>query len=287
MNKQTAQDIWNQLNSRQQKYLEIIYQADQDVEQFEKSSWIKGRERRPASVWRWLFYGDINDRPSPLKSRLLRAGLVDNGTGSTLDALERRTLIECNGSVPHLYIKATRLGRKVVRTGTKEPIVKRTRTPKGMLSQKAWLALVLIGKAGKEGIHLGANQYSEGIHINVWNHLQKHDPPLIQGHSQLHYTVFGALFYIHHYKRYREIYPDVDAPRPRYTADVIARKIKAGNRRQLLSLIRLKQGARSLEEVAAEVGVPVSVLRLSQLENDESIQPERLERIVDWIVRER
>ena len=106
------------------------------AEQFEKASWKQGRERRPAAVWRWLFYGDINDRPSPLKSRLLNAGLVDDGLGSTLDALERRALIECDGKVPELYVKATRLARKVIRTATDHPNLKTTRIHKGMLARR-------------------------------------------------------------------------------------------------------------------------------------------------------
>ena len=285
MDKQTSLSIWNQLNARQQQYLALIYEADQSAEQFEKTSWKKGRERRPASVWRWLFYGEINDRPSPLKSRLLSAGLVDQGTGSTLDALEGRSLIECDGQVPELYIKATRLGRKVIRAGTDQSAVKGTRTPKGMLSQKAWRALILIGKARKEGLLLdGWSQYTQGIHLNVWKHLQQHDPPLIRGHDRLYHTVFGVLFYLRHYERYREVYPDVEAPTPRNNVDNIAATIK-GRRRQIPHLIRMKRGAKSLEETAAEIGQPVSPAILGQIENGQGVQPEMLDRIVDWIVR--
>ena len=285
MDKSTTLSIWNQLNARQQQYLALIYEADQAAEQFEKGSWVKGRKRRPASVWRWLFYGDINDRPSPLKSRLLRAGLVDNGTGSTLDALERRALVECDGQVPQLHVKVTRLGRKVVRTGIDEPVVRRTRTPRGMLSQKAWQALILIGKAGKEGLLLdGWSPYTQGIHLNIWRHLQQQNPPLIKGYNRLHHTVFGVLFYLRHYERYREIYPEIEVPEPKNTVENIARQIKK-RQRQIPYLVQMKRGPKDLEEIAAEIGEPVTSSTLSQLENGEVVQPEQLERIVDWIVR--
>ena len=285
MDKQTSLSIWNQLNARQQKYLALIYKADQSAEQFEKASWKNGRERRPASVWRWLFYGDINDRPSPLKSRLLNAGLVDQGTGSTLEALESRSLIECDGKVPELYIKATRLCRKVVRVGTDQPVVRATRTPKGMLSKKAWQALILIGKAGKEGFALdGWSQYTQGIHLNVWKHLQQQEPPLTQGYDRLYHTVFGVLFYIRNYEKYRAVYPDIEAPEPKNNVDNIVATVKQ-RRRQIPHLIRTKRGAKGLDEAAAEIGPPVSPAILSQIEEGQAIQPELLNRIVDWIVR--
>ena len=284
MDKQTPLAIWNQLNPRQQQYLMLIYQADQSAERFEKASWKQGRARRSASVWRWLFYGDISDRPSPLKSRLLNAGLVDEGLGSTLDALERRSLIECDGKVPELYVKATRLARQVIRTATDQPTVKTVRTPKGMLSQKAWQALVLIGKAGKEGLLLdGWSQYTQGIHLNVWKHLEQQEPPLIKGYDRLHHTVFGVLFYLHHYERYREVYPDVEAPKPKNSVEDIARTIKK-RQQQIPVLIQMKRGNEGLEQVAAEIGSPVSAAILKQIEDGQTIRPIVLDKVVDWIV---
>lgn len=285
MDKQTSLSIWNQLNPRQQKYLTLIYEADQSAEHFEKASWKKGRERRPASVWRWLFYGDINDRPSPLKSRLLNAGLVDQGTGSTLDALESRSLIECDGSVPELYVKATRLCRKVVRVGTGQPVVRATTTHKGMLSRKAWQALILIGRAGKDGLSLdGWSQYTQGIHLNVWKHLEQQEPPLIKGYDRLYHTVFGVLFYLRNYEKYRELYPEIEAPEPKNNIDNIVATIKQ-RQRQIPHLIRAKRGTNGLEETADEIGTPVTSVMLKQIEEGQAIQPELLNVIVDWIVR--
>lgn len=284
--KQTPLSVWNQLNSRQQKYLELIYQADQSAERFEKMSWNDGRRRRPASVWRWLYYGDIDGRPSPLKSRLLRTELVDNGTGSTLNALERRTLIECDGSVPELYIKITLLGRKAVRTGTNESVVKPPRTPRGMLSYKAWQAMVLVFKAGKEGVRLnGFGKYTEGIHINVWKHLEQLDPPLVEGYSCSHFTAFGMVFYVRHYEKYRETYPDIDTPEPRSTIDSIIDKLRACKSRTLIRLVQLRRGVKGIQEAADEIGTPVSFDALRQFEDGQAIKLEQLKKIIDWLVQ--
>lgn len=280
MDKQTSLSIWNQLNVRQQKYLSLIYEADQSAEQFEKASWKSGRERRPAAVWRWLFYGDINDKPSPFKSRLLNAGLIDQGTGSTLEALESRALIECDGKVPELYVKATCLCRKVVRVGTDQPVVRATRTLKGMLGKKAWQALILIGEAGKEGFPLdGWRQYTQGIHLNVWKYLERQEPPLIQGYDRLYHTVFGVLFYLRNYEKYRAVYPDIEAPEPKSNVNNIVATIKQ-RRRQIPHLIRTKRGAKGLEETAAEIGPPITPEILNQIEEGQVIQPELLDRIV-------
>ncbi|BDM83543.1 hypothetical protein [Acaryochloris marina] len=286
MDKQTPLSIWNQLNSRQQKYLELIYQADQSAERFEKMSWNNGRRSRPASVWRWLYYGDIDDRPSPLKSRLLRAELVDNGTGSTLNALERRTLIECDGSVPELYIKVTRLGRKAVRTGTNESVVKAPRTPRGMLSYKAWQAMVLVFKAGKEGVqHDGYSKYTEGIHMYTWRHLEQLAPPLIQGYSCSRFTAFGFIYYSRHYEQYRETYPDIDTPESRLTIDDIINKLRAFRMQTLVQLVQMKRGVKGIQEAADEIGTPVSFAALSQFEDGQTIKLEQLEKIIDWLVQ--
>lgn len=177
--KQAALFQWHQLNDRQQTYLNTIYELDQEAEQVQKQRWFKGKERQSAEVWRWFLYGDVNDAmPSRLKSRLLSAALIDQGTGSTFEALVRRGFIECRGEDPILEVKMTRLGRQIVRAGTHEPIVRATRTPKGMLSAKAWQALALAYWAGKAGLpHEQNYRYRKGIHLSVWDRLRHHVGP--------------------------------------------------------------------------------------------------------------
>ncbi|MEL7228278.1 MAG: hypothetical protein AAGL17_26480, partial [Cyanobacteria bacterium J06576_12] len=118
----------------------------------------------------------------------------------------------------------------------------------------------------------------------VWKHLQQQEPPLIQGYDKLYHTVFGVLFYLRNYEKYREVYPDIEAPEPKNNVDNIVATVKQ-RRRQIPHLIRTKRGAKGLDEAAAEIGPPVSPAILSQIEEGQAIQPELLNRIVDWIVR--
>lgn len=121
---------WQELNDRQRQYLEVIYRADTEAEAAEAASWKRGWKRRPANVWRWLSYNLTNlGSPTPLKRRLLRQDLVDQGTGSTFDALARRGLIlyeEGDGLMAR--IRLTTQGRKVARMGLGESTTKKLPT---------------------------------------------------------------------------------------------------------------------------------------------------------------
>ena len=201
MTSHTALSQWNKLNPRQQKYLALIYRIDQADEKNAKQSWFKGEERRPAAEWRWLFYGDLNLMESPLKRLLRDAGYVDQGTGSTFKALERRGLIECEGEVPELQIKMTKLGRQVIRVGKNKPTKPRTKTPKGMLTQKAWQAL-----------SDAYQQKDVWVPPSILSRLTEHNPPLVSHSKTLHLTICGHLFYLRNCQRYREVYPQIDTP---------------------------------------------------------------------------
>ncbi len=82
-----AHPLWRELNYRQRAYREAVYRADQDAEAWERSAWSRGWERRPADQWRWLVY---HSEFSKIRERLLRQGMVDEGTGSTFAALAGR-----------------------------------------------------------------------------------------------------------------------------------------------------------------------------------------------------
>ncbi|MEV1177925.1 hypothetical protein [Nonomuraea sp. NPDC049784] len=64
---------------------------------FGRGAWERGETKPPASVWRWLEYGPV-DNPLADRGRLqvhLEArGIRDPGSGSTLKTLEERGLIE-------------------------------------------------------------------------------------------------------------------------------------------------------------------------------------------------
>jgi hypothetical protein len=95
---------WADLNERQQKYLQEIYNQDQENERHEKGQWTRGGRPRPANEWRWMFYGIMPETgsDSPLRRRLKIAHLVDPGTGATFLALAARNgqVLVCQPPVP-------------------------------------------------------------------------------------------------------------------------------------------------------------------------------------------
>jgi hypothetical protein len=109
---------WADLNKRQQKYLQAVYEVDQAQEANIKQMGTRGRwSSTPASVWRWLPY---NAAGAALLRRIQEAGYQDEESGSTFAALERRGLVLCKyepGSLgdPILFVQITREGRRLVR----------------------------------------------------------------------------------------------------------------------------------------------------------------------------
>ncbi len=288
---QKTQTIWTELNARQQVYLKLIYQVDQETEREEKRRGFTG-ERRPAEIWRWLFYGEVAvHKPSRLKHLLKIAHLVDPGTGSTLKALEQRKLIECRGKVPELKIKLTPRGRKVVRAGLGEIALKRP--PKGMLSELGWKALVFVYCAGGAGLKQEWGfKYAE-IHYNTWVKLQDYQGvPLVKevyhpedsssramGANRLHITPFGLDFYQLHWERYQSLYPDIEAPEPSEASPDLAAQQPV----DIAMLVRLKRGSRGLRETADDIGYGISPSTLSRVEQGKKIDQPLLELICDWL----
>lgn len=283
--------IWTKLNARQQSYLKLIYQLDQETEREEKRGAWAG-QRKPAEVWRWLFYGDVAlNKASPLKQRLKTAQLVDPGTGSTLQALERRQLIECRGEVPELEIKLTLLGRKVARTGLGETLAKRA--SKGMLSELTWEALVLAYLSGDEGLKQEWGFRYAGIHFNTWDRLQGHrDGALVEevyhpedsssrspGANRIHLTHRGLQFYRLQWENYQSVYPVIEAPPP--DPSDIDEDVPHRLPVDISVLVRLKRGDRGLRETASEIGISPSTL--SRLENGKEIDLSLLELVGTWL----
>lgn len=291
----TALAIWTQLNARQQSYLKLIYQVDQEKEREEKQRAFRG-QRRPAEVWRWLFYGDVAlDVASPLKQSIRNKNLADPGTGSTFQALERRKLIECRGEVPELDVKLTPLGRKVARTGLGEPSPRRTRTPKGMLSEAAWEALVLAYSAGEEGLDEGWGFRFGGVHVFIWERLQDYpEGPLVKetyhpatsrcsSCSRMHITQLGILFYYTQWECYKAAYPDIEAPRPVGEVPGLSSSLNVEARLDIATMVRFKRGTRGLRETADEIGGNISPSTLSRVEQGKEIAPSLLNVVCDWL----
>jgi hypothetical protein len=113
-------------------------------ETYERWQWTRGGRPRPASEWRWIFYGIFAETgdDSPLRRRLKAARLVDPGTGSTFQAMEKRGYIQCRYEGdpvdPTVHIQITTKGRKLVREATGQ---KADRLPAGQLPEWHWRVL--------------------------------------------------------------------------------------------------------------------------------------------------
>jgi hypothetical protein len=293
MSKQSAtdpQEIWRSLNERQQKYLEFIYIEDQVAERWAKGSWIRGESSEPASEWRKLFYGDVAlNQASKLKTRLIQANLVDPGTGSTFQALERRNLIECDGMVPDLDITLTRFGRKIARIGLEVALPKKPsrKPPKGMLSEMAWKALVLAYGAGEQGIKPQWGFRYAGIHLNTWDRLRSYptgslvDELYHQEDSKIgglrpyriHITPLGLDFYRLNWEQHQSQYPEISAPQLNDNKPVV----------DIATLLRIERGSRGLREVAQEVGDGISPSMISRIEQGKEIEEPILKKIHIWL----
>lgn len=82
---------WADLNKRQQKYLQAVYEVDQAQEANIKQLGTRGRwNSTRVSEWRWMPY---NAAGAALLRRIQDAGYRDEGTGSTFAPLERRGLV--------------------------------------------------------------------------------------------------------------------------------------------------------------------------------------------------
>jgi hypothetical protein len=228
---------WADLNERQQQYLLEIYKQDQEQERNERSSFAHGYRSRPANEWRWIHYGDTQIGPSPLKYALQQLKLVDPGTGSTFEALEKRGYVLMKyeqakdpvfgGWFTIVYTQITPKGRKLVRGATGEQREKPL--PTGTLREWHWRALCRAYVRGEQGMDYDIDT-GDGFGYVSWNtclrlrdyRVQGQDRPLIrEGHwseprtqAALVITPYGEQYYYENWQRYRDLYPDVDAPKP-------------------------------------------------------------------------
>lgn len=232
---------WEELNQRQRKYMQAIYETDQEQESWEKGAWQRGEKPRKAEIWRWMDYATLDGVHEPVKMKLFLRKLIDHGTGSTFEALEKRGLIICRYSdrtrdgVPVLLAPGERVlamqitvkERKVVRAALDEP--KTQRLPPGTLREWHWKAMVAAWKTRPTGViqdgnygHIGWNtwlrlrDYKAGGLVkeySVYRGLNSHTGFTFTDYY-IRLTPFGEQYYCENWQKYRELYPDVDAPEP-------------------------------------------------------------------------
>ncbi|MET8006263.1 hypothetical protein [Nonomuraea glycinis] len=218
---------WDALNERQRVYMAVFYRADQDNERHWKGAWGRGEDAPPASEWRWLEYGNVGNSLAPLgklQLRLESRGVRDPGSGSTLETLEGRGLIQTRQKPSiigyRLEVKLTALGRAACRAGGLDP--GRAGSPgRGQLSETLWSMLVDVHEAGPDGLE-------RKVVGRGWLRLIEREPePLVErapasdtdfaahfGPWRLRLTDAGRQHYAEHWEAYARLYPGVDAPRP-------------------------------------------------------------------------
>jgi hypothetical protein len=227
------------LNERQRTYLKAIYAEDQNAERHESWRWNQGQTKRPADEWRWLLYADLAGGATPLKRLLEREGVVSEGTGSTFSALARRGLIDHRERYePHIAslepltsVRLTRKGRALSRKLLGESAPKKL--PKGTLREWHWNALARLVEAGGE---LSSERHTSGCYGGIgwktWLRLRDYYDTgrgLAKEHWRyvrvdcssepdrvyvIRLTEKGREFYEENWEKYRELYPNVDAPEP-------------------------------------------------------------------------
>lgn len=235
----TQTDPWHVLNARQQAYMQAIYVTDQAQEQNERLRAALDRWSRPADQWRWMLYGDTMDGHTPLKQRLVDAAMVDPGTGSTFEALEKRgyILIKYERATSHprsdtlVSVRLTTAGRKLVRqalglTAPKKP-------PVGERREWHWRALAEAWKAGKEGLQSDDSGRYGSIGWRTWVRLRDYrvkgqEQALVEKYQKgvpftdpawyrdywIRLTPAGSHYYRENWRYSHDLYPDVDAPEP-------------------------------------------------------------------------
>jgi len=220
------------LNERQRAYLLAIFETDQELEAEMRDLPYRPFQPRPkASEWRWLEYAEpvpiLGRDGSPLWKRVNKLGLVDQGTGSTFSALADRGLVSVQWhrinvygqGVPHLRI-STR-GRQLARSWTGRKAYKAP--PAGTLKEWHWRALAKAYAAGDEGLqgeygvyaHIGERTWQRLLEYK-WGALVEERPRRHLGFPvrRLFITANGHSLYRAEWARYRELYPDVEAPEP-------------------------------------------------------------------------
>jgi hypothetical protein len=228
-----AEAVWGALNPRQQHYLAIVYRHDQEAERAVRGELTDWSPRPSADEWRWLTFSvkaptDLVGRTS-IQQQLRMAGEHDPGAGSSLAALRRRALIEVQedsvqvlGSwAPRVRVRLTRLGRAAARAGLHETPARRP--PPGLMTRRLWAALIRVYAAGEAGLGRddgGRHSYG-GMSWNLL--LQLRDRArgsfIQEGNGSVWVSDRGRRHHELHWACYRELYPDLEAPRPPAVAD--------------------------------------------------------------------
>jgi hypothetical protein len=219
-----------ELNDRQRAYLLAIFETDQAVEaEMHELPYRPFQPRPKASEWRWLECSEpvplIGKPASKLYAAIKKASKIDQGTGSTFDALAARGLVEVSTRGPNSYpyLRITPAGRRLARSWTGKPACKAP--PPGTLREWHWRALAkayAAGDAGLEGeyrnyAHIGERTWQRLLEYRWGALVEERGTGEYRDHRQvrrMHITAGGRVLYEREWARYREMYPDVEGPQP-------------------------------------------------------------------------
>ncbi len=182
------QALWQTLNSRQQTYLKTIFEIDQRNEQLYKRTWKVSQNTfpPPAHQWRWIAYDGTSDEQedTELRQRLRKAGLIDQGTGSTFEARANRNYIKRKWSEPDflghqtLFVQITRKGRKLIRENVEGSPKPSPKLKKGQLQKWHWDVLAQLYAVAPNAM-VGINDIRR-LSWRTWDRLVECTPPLVR-----------------------------------------------------------------------------------------------------------
>ena len=181
-----------------------------------------------------MVYATLDGHDTPVKRHLRSTKQISEGTGSTLEALEKRKLINVrydittyNGreiltSDPIPTIQITPSGRALVRQALD---IRGGRQVVGTLQEWHWRALAKAYAAGSKGVREEGLGYGR-IGWNTWVRLRDYEIkgseyPLIKERNGVSITHFGIAYYERSLARYHDLYPDVSAPAPAEQHDLL------------------------------------------------------------------
>lgn len=175
------------LNPRQQQYLDVIFELDQQAERDQRRRWHQGLPRQAADQWRWIPYTTHHAHASltPAQQALDARGIQSTGSNSTLTALIRRGLLErrditidsTSGPTRQTQLRLTATGRQNARAA-------RPSTNNGPTPLPPWLheALVRVASAPPPGLakvdisrvaarRLGPKEYGYIEDSTAWSYI--------------------------------------------------------------------------------------------------------------------
>ncbi|MCF1592400.1 hypothetical protein [Streptomyces muensis] len=230
--------VWEALNERQQAFVRIIYDLDQENEANRAYAAAQGKyDKRPASEWRQI---DFTHEPynrdlfgiTTLQSRLEWEGYHNQGNGATMTVLIEKDLIEqhiraTRFGIMHTVL-LTREGRAVYRAAHDMGRGSRSTVE---LSDRSWQVLGYLWSAHQRGKPLSWTYSTTIEKVLIDKYGLAEEATRGVGYQ---ITEEGRRYYRQHWTEYAQVYPEINAPHPDgivvWPKEVDAALVRAGRR---------------------------------------------------------